>query len=92
MPFAIPMVWREEKDHMESYFCIINLKGINHKKKHYVQYTNVHLAIRLIPHGPDLPVPEPDGDMEYNYDPWTYWHDCHRLCQTRVAIKTKVKT
>ena len=47
---------------------MIDLKGINHKNKHHVPYPNVHSAIRPIPHGPDLPVPEPDGYMEYNSD------------------------
>ena len=65
MPFAIPMIWREGKDHiMNYYFCMINLKGINHK--HHVQYPDVPSAIRPIPHGPDLPVSEPDGNMEYS--------------------------
>ena len=48
------MVLREGKDHItDCYFSIINLKGINHKNKHYVQY-------------PD--VPEPSGNMEYSSD------------------------
>ena len=69
MPFAIPMVWREGKDHItDCYFCMINLKGINHKNKHYVQYPDVPSAIRPIPHGPDLPVPKPDGNMESSSD------------------------
>ena len=41
---------------------MINLKGIN------VQYLNILSAIRPIPHGPDLPVPEPDGHIEYRSD------------------------
>ena len=45
-----------------------NLKGINHKNKHHVQYPNVFLAIRLILHGPDLPIPEPDGNIVYCSD------------------------
>ena len=64
MPFTIAMVWKERKDHfMDSY--MINLKGINRKKKHHVQYPDVRYAIRFFPHGPDLPVPETDGKMEY---------------------------
>ena len=56
----------EGKDYItDCYFCII-LKGINCKNKHYVQYPNVSSAIRSIPHGPDLLVPEPDGNMEYS--------------------------
>ena len=63
------MVWREGKDPiMDYYFCMINLKGINHKYKHHIQYPDVPSAIRPIPHGPDLPVPEPDGNIEYSSD------------------------
>ena len=47
---------------------MINLKGINCKKKHQVQYPDVSSAIRTILHGPDLPVPEPEGNVEYSYD------------------------
>ena len=69
MPLAIPMVWREGKDHIiDCYFCIINLKGINCKNKHHVQYPDVPAAIRPTPHGQDLPVPESDGNMEYRSD------------------------
>ena len=45
---------------------MINLRGINRKNKFLVQYTDVPLALRPITHGPELPVPEPDGNMEYN--------------------------
>ena len=35
IPFAILMVWREEKDHItDNYFCMKNLKGINRQNKH----------------------------------------------------------
>ena len=69
MPFAIPMVSREGKDHIKDcHFCMINLKGINHKNKHHVQYLNIPSAIRPIPHGPNLPVPEPDGNIKYSSD------------------------
>ena len=69
MSFAIPMVRREGKDHITNcYFWMLNLKGINPKNKHYVQYPDVPSAIRLIPHGPDLPVSKPDCNMEYSSD------------------------
>ena len=69
LPFAIPIVWREGKDHItDSYFCMINLKEINCKDKHYVQYSDVPSAIRPILHGPDLSVPNPDSYMEYSSD------------------------
>ena len=69
IPFAIPIIWREGKDHItDCYFCRINLKGINRKNKHHVQYPDDPSAIRPIPHDPDLPVPEPEGNMEYSSD------------------------
>ena len=56
------MVSRKGKDHIiDCYFCIINLKGINRKNKHHVQYPDVPSAIRLILHGPDRPVPGDDA-------------------------------
>ena len=33
-----------------------NLKGINRKNKYHVQYPDVPSAIKLVPHGPELPV------------------------------------
>ena len=47
---------------------MIILKGINHKNKHHVQYPNVPSTIRLIPHDPELPVPDLDGNMVYSSD------------------------
>ena len=47
---------------------MINLKGINRKNKRHVQYPDVPSVIRLIPHNPDLPFPEPEGDIEYSSD------------------------
>ena len=64
MPFDVSIVWREGKDYTtDYYFCMTNLKGVNCNNKQYVQYPNVPSAIRPIPHGPGLPVPEPDAPM-----------------------------
>ncbi|XP_064117706.1 uncharacterized protein LOC135223132 [Macrobrachium nipponense] len=69
MPFGVPMVWREGKDHVtDSYFCMTNLKGINRKNKHNVQYPDVPSAIKPVPHGPDLLVPELNVTMEFSSD------------------------
>ena len=55
MPFAVPMVWREDKDHVtDCYFCMTNLQGINHKNKHCVQYPDIPSAIQPVPHGSHL--------------------------------------
>ena len=68
-PFDIPMVWREGKDPITvCYFCMMNLKGVNRKNKHHLQYPDVPSAIKPIPHRPDRPVPEPNGNMEYSSD------------------------
>ena len=45
-----------------------NLKSINRKKKHHVQYPDVPSAIKQIPHGPDVPVPEADVTIGSNSD------------------------
>ena len=47
---------------------MINLKRINHKHKLHVQYPDVSSAIRPIAYGPDFPVIESDGNMEYSSD------------------------
>ena len=58
MAFGKPMVWREMKDHItDCYFCMTNLKGINRKNKHHVQYPDVPSATKPVPHGLELPVP-----------------------------------
>jgi hypothetical protein len=63
MPFAIFMLWREQKNHYDDcYFCMVNLAGYNKKNKKGITYPNLLSAIRPVPHGPDLPVPStPDN-------------------------------
>ena len=69
MPFAIPMVWKGRNGHITYFYvCMINLKGINHKNKHHVQYPDVPSAIRPILHCSDVSVSGPDGNMEYSSD------------------------
>ena len=63
------MVWRERRDHVtDCYFCMKNLKGINRKNKHQVQYLDVPSAIKTVRHDPDLPVPEPNVTIESSSD------------------------
>ena len=65
MPFGVPMVWRKGKDHVtDCYFFMTNLKGINRKNKHHIQYPDVPSAIKPVSQGPDIPVPEPNVTME----------------------------
>ena len=59
MPFAVPMVWREPKDHVKDYyFCLTNIKGIGPKSKHTVKYCNLPSALRPVKHSEELPVPK----------------------------------
>ena len=58
MPFAIPMIWREQKSHYDDcYFCMTKISGYNKKNKKGIKYPNLLSAIGPVPHGPDLPVP-----------------------------------
>lgn len=58
MPFAIPMIWREPKDHFtDCYFCLTNIKGITSKTKYTVKYPNLQSAIRPVLHNAEFPVP-----------------------------------
>ena len=41
MPFAIPIVWREKKDHLtDCYFCFTKRDGHNSKSKRIIVYPN----------------------------------------------------
>jgi len=60
MSFAIPMVWREPRDHSsDCYFCITKIKGINNKSKHTINYPSLPSAMRPVSHSEALPVPHP---------------------------------
>ena len=65
MPFAIPMVWREPKDHItDCYFCLTDVRGVSAKQKKNINYPNLPSAIRPVPHSVDLPVPIPPQKCE----------------------------
>jgi hypothetical protein len=62
MPFAIPMVWREQRNHIsDCYFCMVPplRQGFSKKKKWTLRYPNIPSAMRPVSHGEGLPVPEP---------------------------------
>ena len=62
MPFGIPMIWREPKNHDDDcYFCSVNVVGNNTKTKKTIVYPNIPSAIRPVPHGPEVPVPKVPG-------------------------------
>ncbi|GBN86971.1 hypothetical protein AVEN_75335-1 [Araneus ventricosus] len=60
MPFAIPMIWREPKDHStDYYFCLTDISGITSHSRHTVVYPNLPSAIRPVPRSLELPIPKP---------------------------------
>lgn len=65
LPFGVPMVWREGRDHVtDCYFCMTNLDGINRNNKQHVKYPDVPSAMRPVPHGPGIPIPAPPDKLE----------------------------
>ena len=42
--------------------------GMNRKKKQRIDYPNIPSAIRPVPHGEDLPVPEPPKEFSLNLE------------------------
>jgi len=75
MPFAIPMIWREQKDHStDCYFCMTNLIGIRKQFKKSVIYPIIPSAIRPIPHNTDLPIPVPPQTCNMQ-DAHEFWSD-----------------
>jgi len=58
MPFAVPMIWREQRNHTnDCYFCLTNLTGYSVKTRHKIQYANVESISKPIPHSNDMPPP-----------------------------------
>ena len=67
MAFAVPMVWRETKNHTDDcYFCLTPpiKAGLSIKKIGTVKYPNLPSAIRPIPHSDSLLVPTPPKSCE----------------------------
>ena len=58
LPFGIPMIWREPKNHLDDcYFCMVKTSGFNLKNKSIIQYPSLPPAIRPVPHSNDVPIP-----------------------------------
>ena len=65
MPFAVPMVWREQSDHVtDCYFCMTNITGFSRKNTSKNSYPVCRSAIKPVPHDPDLSVPQPPTEKE----------------------------
>ena len=65
LPFAVPMIWREQQNHVnDCNFCNANVSGFTKKTKSNVIYPNVPSAIRPVPHSETLPIPVPPKSFE----------------------------
>jgi hypothetical protein len=64
LQFGIPNVWRQPINHVEGcYLCMCTLKGFNTKNKTEITDLNLPSAIIPVPHGPDIPVPNPPKQL-----------------------------
>ena len=60
MPFAVPMIWREPKDHIQDcYFCLVNVKGFSRKYRIKISYLNLDSVRRPVAHDASMPAPLP---------------------------------
>ena len=58
MPFGIPMMWREQRDHFnDCYFCKTEIKNYRKASIQKLNYPCVSSAIRPIPHSEEIPMP-----------------------------------
>jgi hypothetical protein len=61
--FGVPMIWRQPPNHGDDcYFCTCNIQGYSLKNKKDIVYPNLPSAMRPLPHGPDIPVPQPSSN------------------------------
>ena len=63
LSFGPPMIWKEATDHSQCYFCVINLTGVNTKKRRSLTYPEVASVQKTIPHSDDLPKPNCSNAM-----------------------------
>ena len=67
MPFAVPMIWREPKDHTtDCYFCLTKIAGFTSKNKSRTVYPDLPSAICPVPHSGELLVPTRPAVDEMN--------------------------
>ena len=51
MPFAVPMIWRKPKDHIQDcHLCFVNVKRFSSKCKSKITYPNLDSAWRPVSH------------------------------------------
>ena len=69
MPFVVPMVWREQRDHAaDCYFCLTDVSGYSTKTRKHISYPDLPSAMRPVPHCDALPIPEPPKTYSVDVD------------------------
>ena len=70
MPFAVPMIWREQSNHVnDCHFCLTNISGFSTKSKHKIVYPDVRSAIKPVAHNDhDLRIPTPPTEKYIESD------------------------
>ena len=64
MPFSVPMIWREPKNHFnDCYFCMTNIVGFTKKNKSKITYPNYESARKPVPHDETNPPLVPTAGM-----------------------------
>lgn len=57
MALAIPMIWRQNKDHLKDrYFCLTNMFGITAQSKNRIHSPKFAINNKAYFHGDDVPV------------------------------------
>jgi len=58
MPFALPMIWNEQENHVsDCYFCLTKLAGFSSKTRHKIRYADVKSVCKPVLHTADMVPP-----------------------------------
>jgi len=69
MQLAVPMVWREPKDHSsDCYFYLPDKTQMICKSKQTVKHPDLSSAMRPVRYSEELPVPKPPENLTFNDD------------------------
>ena len=69
VPFAVPVVWRKQRDLLtDCYFCFTKIDGHNSKATHNVGYPNSPSALRPVEHDDSLPIHKPTQQWTVNVE------------------------
>jgi hypothetical protein len=67
MPFTVPIVWREPKDHSsDCQSSVTKITGIASKFTHTVKYQYLLSTIRPVPHNEEVPLPKPPENLNFS--------------------------